>query len=218
MSDSLWPHALQPARLACLSLSPGVCSNLCPLSQWCLPTISSSVVPFSSCPQSFPALVFWLFTSGGQSIGVSILASVLPMNIQSWFPLELSCLVSLKSKGLSRVFSNTTVQKHWFFWCSAFFMVQLSHLYMITGKTIALTIWTFVGKVLFLLFHTLSRFVTAFLTRSRCLLISWLQSLSAIILEPKKVKSVTVSTFSPICLPWNDGTGCHDLSFLNVEF
>jgi len=113
VSDSLRPHGPQDARLPCPSLSPGVCSNSCPLSWWCNPTISSSVVPFFSCPQSFPASgsfpVSQLFSSG-QSIGTS--ASVLPMNIQSYFPLGLTCLISLLSKELSRVFLNTTVRKH----------------------------------------------------------------------------------------------------------
>ena len=116
MSDSLWPHELQYARLPCPSLSPGVCSNSCPLSQWCHPTISSSVTLFSSCPQSFPASGSfpnsWLFPSGGQSIRASAAASVLPMNIQGWFSLGLTGLISLLSKGLSRVFSSTTVWKH----------------------------------------------------------------------------------------------------------
>ena len=98
MSDSLWPHELQYARLPCPSLSPGVCSNSCPLSGWCHPTISSSVTPLSSCPQSFPASgsfpVGQLFASDGQSIGASTSASVLPMNIKDWFPLGLTCLIS----------------------------------------------------------------------------------------------------------------------------
>ena len=119
MSNSLWPHGLQHSRLPCPSPTPGACSNLCPLCQWCHPTISSSVTPFSSCLLSFPAsgafLMSWLFSSRGESIGVSALASVLPMNIQDWFPLILTGLISLQSKGLSRVFSNTTVQKHQFF-------------------------------------------------------------------------------------------------------
>ena len=101
--------------------------------------------------------------------------------------------------------------------CSAFLRVQLSHLYMTTGKTIALTRWTFVSKVISLLFNMLSRSVVVFLPRSKQFLISWLQSLSAVILEPKKIKSVTASSFSPY-LPWSDGTECHDHSFLNVEF
>ena len=117
VSDSLWPHTLQHSRLPCPSLSPRACSNSCPSRRWCHPTISSSVVPFCSCPQSFPASgpfpIYQLFTSGGKSIGAS--ASVLPMNIQSWFPLQLTGLISLQSKGLSRVFSNTTAQKHQFF-------------------------------------------------------------------------------------------------------
>ena len=116
VSDSLWPHGLQHARLPCPSPSPGACSNSCPSNQWCYPTILSSVVPFSSCLQSFPASgsfpMSWLFTSRGQSIGASASASVLPMNIQGWCLLGLSGLISLQSKGLSRVFSNTTVQKH----------------------------------------------------------------------------------------------------------
>ena len=110
MSYSLWIHGLQHAGPPCPSLSPGVCSDLCPLSQWCHPTISSSVIPFS-CPQSFPASgsfpVSRLFASGGQIIRVSPSVSVLPMNIQDWFPLVLTDLISLLSKGLSRVFSNT---------------------------------------------------------------------------------------------------------------
>ena len=107
------------ARLPCLSLSPRVCSNSCPLCRWCHPTISSSITPFSSSLPSFPASgsfpISWLFTSGGPTIGASVSTSVLPMNIQGWFPLELTGLISLHSKGLSRVFSNTTVQKHQFF-------------------------------------------------------------------------------------------------------
>ena len=102
-------------------------------------------------------------------------------------------------------------------WHPAFFMVQLSQLYVTTGKTIALTIWTFVGRVTSLLFNTLSRFVITFLPRSNRLLTSWLQSPPTVILKPRKIKSVAVSLFS-IYLPQSDGTGCHDLSFLNVEF
>ena len=112
VSDSLPPHRLQHGRLPCPSLSPGVCSNLCPLSQWCHPTISYSVTSFSSCPQSFPASgsfpVIQLFASGGQSIGASASASVLPMNIKCWFPLGWTGLISLLSKELSRVFFRTT--------------------------------------------------------------------------------------------------------------
>ena len=119
VSNSLWPHELQHARPLHPSPTPGVHTNPCPSSRWCHPTISSSVVPFSSCPQSFPASgsfqMSQLFTSGGQSIGVSASTSVLPMNTQDWSPLGRTGCISMQSKGLSRVFSNTTVQKHQFF-------------------------------------------------------------------------------------------------------
>ena len=119
VSDSLRPHGLQHARPPCPSPTPRVYPNSCPLSRWCHPTISSSVVPFSSRLQSFPALgsfpVSQFFASGGQSIGVSASTSVLPMKIQDWFPFGWSGLISLQSKGLSRVFSNNTLQKHRFF-------------------------------------------------------------------------------------------------------
>ena len=136
-----------------------------------------------------------LFASGGQSIGVSASASVLPMNIQDQFPLGWTGWIALLSKGLSSLLqhhsSKASVLQH-----SVFFIVQLSHPYMTTGKTIALTRWTFVGKVMSLLLKMLSRFVIAFLPRSKCLLISWLQSPSAMILKSKKIKSVTVSIVS----------------------
>ena len=115
----LWPYGLQHTRLPCPSPSPRACSNSCPLSWWCHPTISSSVVPSSSCLQSFPASrsfpMSQLFTSDSQSIGASASASVLPMNIQGWFPLELTDFIFLQSKGLSRVFSSTTIRRHQFF-------------------------------------------------------------------------------------------------------
>ena len=117
VSDCVWPHGLQHARLACLTPTPGACSNSCPLSRWCHPIILSSVIPFSSCLHSFPASgsfpMSQFFTSGGQSIGVSASASVFSMNIQDWFPL--TGWISLLSKGLSRDFSNTTVQNNQFF-------------------------------------------------------------------------------------------------------
>ena len=116
MSDSLWLHEPQHTRPPCPSPTPGVYPNSCPSSRWCHPTISSSVVPFSSCPQSFPASgSLQVSQSGGQSIGVSASTSVLPMNTQNWSPLGWTGWISLLSKGLSRVFSNTTVQKHQFF-------------------------------------------------------------------------------------------------------
>ena len=119
MSDSLWPHEPQHARPPCPSPTHGVHPNPCPSSRWCHPTISSSVIPFSSCPQSFPVSgsfpVSQLFASGGHSIVVSASTSILPMNTQDWTPLGWTGWISLQSKGLSRVFSNTTVQKHQFF-------------------------------------------------------------------------------------------------------
>ena len=160
MSNSLWPCGLQHARFPCPSLSPWVCSKSRPLCQWCHLTISSSVAPFSSCPQSSPASgsfpVGWLFTSGGQSIGAS--ASVLSVNIQDWFPSGLTDFISMLSKGFSRVFFTTNLKAS-ILWHSAFFMVQLSHLYMTTGKTIALTLWTFVSKVMSLLFIFFNLFI-----------------------------------------------------------
>ena len=167
MSNSLIPHGLQHTRLPCPSPSPGACSNSYPLSQWYHPTISSSVVPFSSFLQSFPASrsfpMTWLFASVGQSIWAS--ASVLPINFQEWFPLGLTGLISLLSKWFSGVFSNTTVQKHQFF-SAQLSLWSNSPTYMTTGKTTALTIWTFVTKVVSLLFNMLSRLVIPFLPRS----------------------------------------------------
>ena len=131
MSDSLQPHGLQHARLPCPSPTPRAYSNSCSSSQWCHPTILSSVVSFSSCLQSFPASgsfpVSQLFASGGQSIGAS--ASVLPVNIQGWFPLGLIGLISLQSKGPLRVFSNITVQKHQFFGAQLFFGPALTYIH-----------------------------------------------------------------------------------------
>ena len=119
VSDSLQPHGLQHTRLPCPSPTPGACLNLYPLSRWCHPTISSSVIPFFSCLQSFPVsesfLMSQFFPSAGQSVGALVSVSVLPMNIQDWFPSGWIGWISLQSKGLSRVFSNTTVQKHEFF-------------------------------------------------------------------------------------------------------
>ena len=139
---TLWPHGLRHTRLPCPSPIPRAYSNSCPSSQWCHPTISSSVVPFSSCLQSFPASgsfpMSQFFATGDQSIGVSASASVLPMNIQDWFPLGWTGWISLHSKGLSRVFSKTTVQKHQFF-STQFLLWSNSHPYITTGKTRALT-------------------------------------------------------------------------------
>ena len=209
---ALWPHGLQHPRLPCPSPTPGVYSNSCPLSRRCHPTISSSVIPFSFCLQSFPASGSFqmrqLFTSGGQSIGVSASTSVLPMNIQDWSPLGWTGWISLQSKGLSSLHqhhsSKASILQH-----SAFFIVQLSHPYMTIGKTIALTRLTFVGKVLSLLFNMLTRLVITFLPSSKCLFISWLQSPSAVILEPLRIVCHCFHCF-PIYLPWSDGIRWED--------
>ena len=158
--------------------------NSHPLSQWCDPTISSSAIPFSSCPQSFPASgsfpVSQLFSSGGQSTGPSASASVLPLNTHGWYLLWLTDLISLQSKRFSRVFSSTIIWKRQFSGAQPF-LWSSSHI-CTTGKTMALTMWTLSTKwFLSLLLNTLCRFVIAFLPRSRHLLISWLRSVSAVI-------------------------------------
>ena len=181
---------------------------------------SHLLVPF--CLESFPVSgsfpMSQFFASGGQSIGASASASVLSKNIQDWFPFGWTGLdllaVQVAPKSLLQHYSwKASILRH-----SAFFRVQLSHPYMTTGKSIALTRWTFVAKVMSLLFNMLSRMVITFLPRSMCLLISWLQSPSAVIWGPPKIKSLTVFHCFPMYLPWSDGTRCHDLCFLNVEF
>ena len=210
VSNSLQHHELQHVRLPCPSPTPRAYLNSCPSSQWCYPAISSSVIPFSSHLQSFPASgsspMNHFFTSGGQSIGTSTSASVLPMNIPDWSPLGWTGWISLQSKGIPRVFSDTTVQKNQFFTAQ---LVQLSHPYMTTGKIIALTGWTFVGKVMSLLFNMLSRLVITFLPWSKRLLISWPQSPSAVILEPPQNK--VWHCFHCVHLFFLDSTykGCH---------
>ena len=222
MSDSLRPHGLQHIRLPCPLPTPRAYSNSCPSSWWCHPTISSSVVPFSSCLQSFPASGSFprsqFFTSGGQRTGVSASTSVLPMNIQDWIPLRWTGRISLQSKELSRVFSNTTVQKHQFFgtllslWSSSLTSI---HDYW---KNHSLDEMDLCWQNNVSAFKMLSRLVVTFLPTSKRLLISWLQSPSTVILKPPKIKSDTVYPCFHIYLLWNDGTRCHDLSFLNVEF
>ena len=163
-------------------------------------------------PSIFPSisvfLIGRLFPSDGQRIEASVSASILPVNIQGWFPLGLTSLISL-SKGLSRVFSNTTVRKHQFFRAQPFLGSSFHTHNMTAGKTKALTIQTFLA-VMPLIFNILSRFVIAFLPRSMCLLISWLQSPSAVILKPKKIKSVTASIFSTSI--------CHELMLWSLFF
>ena len=213
MSYSLRPHGLQYARLFCPSPSPIVCSNSCPLCQWCHPTFSSSVI--LSCLQSFPESrsfpVSQLFASGGQNIGAS--ASVLPMNIQGWFPLGLTGWISLQSKGLSRVFSSSTIQKYQFFG-TQLALWSNSHIHTWLLEKSLLWLYRSLLAKWYLFFNMLSRFVIAFLPRSKHLLISWLQSPPAVVSEPKKRKFVTASTFPPKIM----GLEAIILVFSNVEF
>ena len=206
------PNWLQHSRLPCPSPIPRACSNSCPSSRWCHATISSSVVPFSSHLVFLRIRVFskesvlikWpKYWSFNFNISPSNEYSGMISFRMDWLDL-LAVQGTLKSL-LHHHISKASILRH-----SAFFIVQLSHPYMTAGKTIALTRWTFIGKVISLLFNILSRLVITFLPRSKCLLISWLQSPSAVILEPKKIKSHFFQ--------WSDGTRCHDLSFLNVEF
>ena len=175
---------------------------------------SSHLTLFSFCPQSFPASwtfpVSQLFTSDNQNTGLSALVSVLPRSIQDWLPLRLTGLIQGTLRTLLQHYSS----KASILSCSAFFMVHLPQPYMTTGKTIALIIWTFVGRVISLLFHTLSRFVIAFLSRSKCL-IFMAAVIITVFLEPMRL-SVATSTSPPFSLPWSNGAGCHDLSFSNI--
>ena len=204
VSYSLWTHGLQHARPPSPSPTPGVYSNSCPLSRWCHPTISSSVITFSSCFQSFPAsgsfyMSQYFSPSGGQSIGVSASTSVLEWIFRT-DSFRMDWLDLLAVRGTFKSLLQHHSSKSSILRRSAFFVVQLSHPYMTPGKTIALTRQTFVGKVMSLLFNMLSRLVITFLPRSKCLLISWLQSPSTLILEHKKINFVTVSTVFPsIC-------------------
>ena len=219
MSDSLRPHGLQHSRPPCPSSTPRVYSNSCPLSQWCHPIISSSVVPFSSCLQSFPASGSFpmnhFFTSGGQSIRISA-SHQSSQWILGLISFRMGWLDLLAVQGTLKSLLQHHSSKASILQCSAFFTVQLSHPYMTTGKTIALTRRAFVGKVTHLLFNTPSGLVITFPLRSKCLLISQLQSPSTVILDTKKIKSASFHCFS-IYLPWSDGTRCHDLSFLSVD-
>ena len=218
MSSSLRPHELEHARLPCPARTPRVYPNSCPLSWWCHPVISSSVVPSSSCPQSYPASgsfpmsqLFAIRWPEHWSFSFNISPSNEHPGLISfrmdWLDL-LAVQGTLKSL-LQQHGSKASIPRR-----SAFFIVQLSHPYMTTGETIALTRQTFVGKIMSLLFNMLSRLVITFLPRNKRLLISWLQSPLAAILEPPQNK---VWHSFPIYFPWGDGSGSHDLSFLNVE-
>ena len=219
VSNSLRPHESQDARPPSPSPAPRVYSNSCPSSRWCHLAIPSSLVPFSSCPQSFPATVFF-----SESIRIrwpkywSFSFSISPSSEHpGLISFRMNWLDLLAVQGTLKSLLQHHSSKPSILWHSTFFIVQLSHSYMTTGKTIAMTRWTSVGKVMSLLFNMLSRLVITFLPKSKCILISWLQSPSAVILEPKKNKVWHCFYCFPIYLPWSDGTRCYDLSFLNVE-
>ena len=216
MSESLWPYGLQHARLPCPSPTPRVYSNSCPLSWWCHPINASSVKTHSPALSlsQHQGLFQWVTSSllNGKSIAVYAPAIIFPVNIEGWFPSWLTGLICLPSSLHHNNLKTSII------WHSAFFMVQLSHPYMTTGKTIALIIRTFVGKVMSLLFNRLARLVITFLPKSKSLLISWLQSPSAVILEPKKIKSSTASMFSSSICHEVIGPDAIGLSYLDVEF
>ena len=213
LADSLQYRELQHARFPCPSLSPKVCS--CLMSQWCLPTIISS---FTFSP--FPYVTVFSNDSGLRirwpnywSISFSISPSSKYAALIS-FQINLSDLLAVQ--GTLQSFLQCHTSKASILWHSAFFIIQLSHLYIVTGTTIALIMWIFVSKLVSLPFNTLSTLVIAFLPRGRCLSNSCLQSLSAVISEPRKIKSATVSSFSPsVCQ--SDGTGYHDLFFWTLS-
>ena len=216
MSNFLRPHRLHHIRPPCPSPTPEACSDLSPLSWWCYPTISSSVVTLSYV-QSFPAsgsLPMSQFFTSDWSFSFNISPS---KEYSGLIPFRMDWLDLLAVQGTLKSLLLHHSSKASILWCSAFFIVQLSHPYMTTRKTITLTRRTFVGKVMCLLFNMLSRLVIAFLPRSKRLLISWLQSPSAVILEWKK-NSLSLFHCFLVYLPWTDGTSCHDLSLLNVEF
>ena len=214
VSDSLQPRGLQHARPPSLSPTPRVNWNSCPLSRWWPPTISSSVIPFLSCPQSFPASgsfqMSQLFSSGGQSVG-SFSFNISSSNEHpALICFRMDWLDLLVVQGNLKSLLQHHSSEASILWCSAFFIVQLSHPYMTTGKTIALTRQTFVGKVISLLFNMLFSLVITLLPRSKRLLIYLVQSPSVVILEPPKIKSLTVSIVSPLFamkwweqMPWS---------------
>ena len=220
MSHSLRPHEPQHARPPCPSPTPRVYPNPCPLSRWCHPSISSSVVPFSSHLQSFPAsgsfLMSQFFTSGGQSIGTS--ASVPISEYSGLVSFRIDWLDLLAVQGTFKSVLQHHSSKASILWRSAFFIVQLSHPSIHDYWKNHLTRQTFVGKVMPLLFTMLFRFAMTFLTRSKCFLTSWLWSPSVVILEPKNIKFVTASTSSPSICHEVMGTDAIIFVVVKVEF
>ena len=220
MSNTLWPHGPHHTRLLCSILSTRVCSNSCPLSWWCFLTISASLTPpllFNpSRHQGFSSqLALCIRWPKYWSFRISIspykeYSRLISFEID-WF--DLLALPGTPKSLLQHHSLKVSVLQ-----CSAFLMLQLSHLYMTAGKTITLTMWTFVGKVMSLLFNMLSRFVIAFLPRGKCLWISWMQSLISVILEPKKMKSDTASTFFPSVYHEMMGLDAMILVFLTLSF
>ena len=197
----LWRPGLQHTRLPCPSPTPRAYSNSSPSSRWCHPAISSSVVPFSSCPQSFPSIRVFSNESALHIRWPKYWSFSFTISLSNEHPglisFRMDRLDLLAVQGTLKSLIQHHSSKASVLQCSAFFTVQLSHPYMTTGKAITLTRRTFVGKIMSLLFNMLSRLVITFLPRSKRLLISWLQSPSAVILELKKIKSDTVSTVSP---------------------
>ena len=216
VSDSLRPHESQHTRPPFSSPSPGVHSDSCPWSPWCHPAISSSVIPFFSYPPKLPASgsfpVSQLFTWGGQSTGVSALASFLPENTQDWSPLGLTGWTSLQSKNSQE---SSPIPQFKSINSLVLCFLHSPTLTSIHDHRKRSTRWTFAGKVMFLLFNMLSGLVITFLPRNKRLL--WLQSPSAVILEPPKNKVWHCFHCFPIYFPWSDGTRWQSLRFLNVE-
>ena len=221
MSDSSLPHELQHSRPPCLSPTPRVYSNSCQLSQWCHSNHLILCLPFRLLPSIFPSIKVFSRVSSSHQV-----AKVLEFQHQHQSFNEHSWLIFFRMDWLDLLAVQGTLKslpqhhssKASILRCSAFFIVKLLRPYMTTGKTIALTRQTFVGKVMSLLLNMLSRFVIAFLPRSKCFLISWLQSLYATIwFWSSQNKICYCFHFSPFCLPWSDGTKCHDLGVLNAE-
>ena len=213
------PHGLQHSRPPCPSSSLRVCPTSCPLSRWCHPTISSSVVPFSSCPQSFPASgsfpMSQLFASDGRSIGASASPSVLLMNIPLGFPSGLTALISVQFKGLSRVFSRTTIRKHQFFgtlpylWSNSHFCIWLLERPYLWLYTTLSTKWClcFLTHCLYVCYNFLSKKQSS---------LSFMAAVT--ICTDFRAQEEHCFHLFPFYLPWSGGTGCHDLSFYNIRF